>query len=464
MASMRKLTFLTAVIAASLSSSTAWADRPEFAPYVEWNASAGVLADVDQDAVSPDGRAGLLLDASGHAAGGTFLPKLTLGDDEIAFFGFTKFGAAVDASFDAEWEACEACDSIGEVISDVELAATLGWVDVLYGETFQRPVTFDNGYWRAETGLAGRSVGLRWPGFFNLKADPEMYDGQIVQAHLLGGQVRRRELFEVQGPSWSASDGRVEDEYTWTAYGGYILFDGPEYFFELDFVKYSYQQWTTPTPVDEGTFFPYVRRYAPGAQFAGRFELDLFDLEIDVRDGARVQLDFGLSSMTPLGLEDISVAESDMRYKWGLQVGQSLERNPIAGRVGWNAGIVSFHRLDPSGLAVDAGPRFLLEGSVRATDRLRFDTAGTLIWAKRRMVSPFAEPGDLAIGVDGRIVMARAEVEGAWEVTDWLDATAQVWGERSDRTDPLTFAQGTGVTPLRGGWGAWLGVRASFGK
>lgn len=460
---MNRPALFAALGALLLVSSPASAEVDEFEPYLQWNADAGLLADVDQDASTPDGRAGLLFDLGGHASGGTFLPKLTLGDDEKAFFGFTSLGASVDASFEGELEACEGCEGPGEIVSDVELGARILWVDLLYGETYQRPVTFDDGYWRPESGLAGRSLGLRFPGVFQLGTtqDPGVTE---VAGRLLGGEVRRRELFDVDGLSWAADDGRVADEYEWSVYGGYMMFDG-DFFFELDFVKYRFQQWITPTPIDSGSTLPYIRTYAPGAQFAGRMTADLIDLVIDYPGTGRFRVDFGVSSMAPIGLEDSGRTEDQhMQYKYALEYGRSLDVSPIAGRFGWNAGIRSFHRLDPTGMAVDAGSRYILTGSVRATDRLRFDVNGTLVYASRELVSPFAEPGQLSFSQGDRIVMGRATVEASWELNGWLSATAEIWGERSDRTDPLAFASEPGLTPLRGGWGGWLGLRANFGK
>ncbi len=124
----------------------------------------------------------------------------------------------------------------------------------------------------------------------------------------------------------------------------------------------------------------------------------------------------------------------------------------------WTVGVHSFHRLDPTGLAVDAGAmasvqrRFVLPGDAEAWGE------GSIVWARRQLVSDLATEGELPLDEGDDFWIGRLEVGVDKPFGDHVAATARAWAERSDRAT-VTAPGIDDVTEMRGDVGALVGLR-----
>ena len=87
---------------------------------------------------------------------------------------------------------CEGCESEAQfdVRGDAELRLHVPFVTGFYRETYQRPVQFDDGYWRNERGTIRRALGFRAKG---LEVRTEELEGDMLTINW-----ERRELFRAE--------------------------------------------------------------------------------------------------------------------------------------------------------------------------------------------------------------------------------------------------------------------------
>ena len=128
----------------------------------------------------------------------------------------------------------------------------------------------------------------------------------------------------------------------------------------------------------------------------------------------------------------------------------------------WSFGVAALGRIDPSGLAADAGGEGAIHIGGEVSPSLRWETEAWGQIFSRRAVSNLVEAfgGADALGIPGKdatLYMGRVELGLRWQLDALLTMRLQTWLEFSDRDDPIQIG---GDTPWAPRWshGANLGL------
>ncbi|AUX29944.1 uncharacterized protein SOCE836_020390 [Sorangium cellulosum] len=163
------------------------------------------------------------------------------------------------------------------------------------------------------------------------------------------------------------------------------------------------------------------------------------------------------SVMTPTIFGDLVYRSTALPFvpSWS-----SLDRY-VAGERGPGAaiGAGTFSRLDPTGSAGDVGGQIAAEGRVAITREIYAGGSGTVVMAKRVVVSDLGVPEGAPRAGD-MIFMTRVAAQLEWEITRGVTQRASAFIERSDRDDPVGLG-GAPSASLRPRWGATVSLAAT---
>lgn len=174
---------------------------------------------------------------------------------------------------------------------------------------------------------------------------------------------------------------------------------------------------------------------------ATTIDLDVVEARWALTDRLTVHGRFGIASRMPVSAymiqgsaETSSGQEGDAADYW-----LELQQRTDSGQASFGMG--SWARLDPTGLAADAGQLVTASlaqriGSVDVSGKLE---GGRL---RRLAVSDYAPPDLAPVGT--RMWLGRAEVDARWRLAHRLELDGAAYVERSDRDDPRWIAAADG--------------------
>ena len=392
------------------------------------------------------------------------MPDWHLGDPWV----MPTLGASVGTDLELIGGGCGECETTWDLIGGLELDTRLLWWDAYYREDYQRPVDFDDDFWRDETGTIRRTIGFDVPGLF------QMDNGEYAMGMLTFGW-ERRELFQAELGSYFSPDVRLGDEYS--VHGGLgngtVILD-EESAVRFNVMDFRYNAYITPgqNRAAELDVLPIYQTPASDAVGADGFDLSVLDLQWSRRLPGINRLAVGISVKDPTDVPDAEDGVESVHVLYALSYGQALSRDYVPGwerfgermpqlnLIGWNVEAKSFHRIDPSGLATDAGHQISGDIAFRPLDPLTLSGRAQVIGAERRQVSSLVtDDAPLSAKVGDWFIMGRVEAQAEWDFGDMFSVLGNAWVEHSDRADVNLRRDITrGVLPLDSNYGVWLGL------
>ncbi len=373
----------------------------------------------------------------------------------------------VKASADGELfgTACEECDSSLDLQHSFGLDAKILWYDAYYRESYQRPVSFDDSYWRDETSTIRRTIGFDVPGLLQ-------WDHEDWTAGMLVGGFERRELFEAELGNYFEPERRLGDEFTWNlGLGAGIVRNEGEEWIRFSVLDVRYSGYLNPGSEQDsgGELVPFETIEV--ATTASELNIDVLDFHFLSDNPTLTRLSFGMSTRRPIDRPDNEDA-TGIHFRYNLGYGKSLapthnpswddfgRRKEHQAKLGYNIAAKSFHRIDPTGYAVDVGHQAEGEIAFRPMESLTLSGRASLIGAQRQIVSSILPDDSLLPGGVGTwIFMGRAETQAEWELGSMFSVLGNAWFERSDRADvTLRRDQERGFVPLDSHFGVWVGL------
>ncbi len=377
--------------------------------------------------------------AEATIGGGFFFDAIGLNPfgEGLYFLKRPLLGATVQAAGAGTIQSCEGCElALGALTADATLHGI--YVDGSAGFKYQAPVSMTQRFWRSTQGLEERRLGFHFPGVMSVDADEPDYR---IKFRLLGFDTDRTEVLKHVGPE----TGHVGDDYRWYIYGFAADIDLGDESYHLRGATYEINYWVSPQPHTDARNepIPLVRDYRDGADRVSSMELTVIDVGRSAPGLGVTRAAFGMTFLTPLnpGVADFH----DIAFSWAFGLGQNafeLQRTlwdgdgilkPRHQPFGWNVELGSFHRISPTGLAVDRGQKVRADLGWRISDALYTSASATAIRAERKLVyEPWAFLLD-EFGDTLPMIMARLEVNAAWEINEFSTLSASAWTENSDR-------------------------------
>lgn len=394
---------------------------------------------------------------------GWFVPQVGLNpfNEGLYFLRKPLIGITTEGAATATLRSCDGCPlAVGAVTAAATLHAL--WVDGSAGFEYQAPVLMNQKFWRPTLGLEERRLGFHFPGVMSVNVVESDY---AVRFRLLGFDTDRTEVLKHVGPV----TGHIGDDYRWYIYGFTADIDMGKESYRLRGATYEINYWVSPHPHTNARNepIPLVRDYRDGADRVSSLELTILDFGRSAEGIGITRAAFGGNFFTPLnpGIKDFH----DIAFSWAVGVGANafeLQRTlwsgdgilkPRHGNFGWNVELASFHRISPSGLAVDRGQQLRGDIGYRINDAVHTSVTATAIRAERKLVyEPWAylltEFGDTL-----PMIMGRLELNGAWQINTFSNLSASAWLENSDRPGSNTFGLNPGGDALDTGLNIALG-------
>jgi len=403
---------------------------------VSGNLSMGSVSGSDSTIQSAEGMAQTDLSV------GFFIPQLALNPfgDPLYFLQRPNLGISAAAGGALSYSNCAECEVMGAIESEVVLSAI--YVNGSAGLSYQAPVRLNQLFWRSTRGLEERRLGFHFPGLMSAEFEEDEYS---IKFRLLGFDTTRTEVLLHHDNQLD----HIGDDYRWFIHMFAFEYDRGEDQMAVHGVSYEIQYWIAPF---RGTNarnepIPLVRDYTAGANNVSGLQLTLMEVTRGSPGIGITRAHFGASMLKPLnsGKGDLN----HITYTWALGIGQNgfdfrktfwdgeKILTPRHGKWGWNAEISSFHRLSPTGLAVDHGERLRLDLSWAPINNLVTSITGTAIRAERVLVAD--EFKSLLAEVEAPLpfLMWRSEFNAAWKWHELSQFTFSAWAENTDR--PTVF-------------------------
>jgi hypothetical protein len=369
---------------------------------------------------------------------------------------------------------CPGCDGVPAVdlVASGEARVHVPWSTVYYREVYQRPVRFSDPFWRDETQTIRRTVGVSTQGLIPLVAED-------FDANILPFDWERRDLLETELDRYFSPARRLGTENRWhvTMGRGTILSES-DVAMKFSMMDFVFGQYVVPGPRQARNvgLIPLYRSPSDGALEAWEWNLSVLDLRFSRPQVGLTRVQIGASNKKAAVLagRDDKLA-FDGQFQYALAVGQSLSRDYVPGwetfgdrmprlnRLAWNLQVQNAHRIDPTGLAIDAGHEMSVDVATRPIESLTLSGRAAVIGLERKVISPLASPdAPLPLQVGDKMIMGRLEGHMDWEIHATVSLQADLWVERSDRADARVRRVGrTQVLPLDTQWGGWIGFRFS---
>ncbi len=434
-------------------------EREEWAePFGTWGlgASVGGALGVGAEELGASAAQGVV-GLSGSTVLGARTPGLAVGfppDSGLFFIRDPFFAAALELDASLVLSPPEASQEVALMQGRVGTEIAVGWVDGSYSEDYQRPVSFEDGYWRSEDGAIRRTLGVHMPGLLSSTWEDVNGSGSMNLGRV---QFERRELWIGSGVQVLPED-HIGDDYQWTISG--FEYETPwteDMSGRIEIGVFDSERFVVPTGFVDAN--PLARIYDEGTVVAGRNRLDVVDVSL-AADGISVtRLNFGFSSMMPAA---VGVGEEHFQAAWAFGLG-SGGGVPYVGGTAWNVEAGTFHRLDPTGTAVDAGHQVEVELAHGLAPGLVARGALVGINAQRVKVSEIADRSTLPMQEGDIIYMGRAEAELSYDLSDEFWVSLDGWAERSDRADVSVGARRRGIIPLQTVWGSSINLNVALG-
>jgi hypothetical protein len=241
-------------------------------------------------------------------------------------------------------------------------------------------------------------------------------------------------------------------------------------------VDVSVSHFVVPTARDahDTEVLPLYETPSSGAIQAFDLDVTVLDLQWSRTSPGLNRLKLGWSNTRPAALKGFADQENWSGFiDYAIGVGQASsegyvpgwedafgQRKPRRNRLGWLIQLEDFHRIDPTGLAADAGNQLRGDVAFSPLSGLTLSAGANLVAARRRVVSPLLAPdATLMADVGDWILMGRAQTQLDWAIHPMVAVVATSWVERSDRADTSRRADvARGVIPLDTSYGMWVGL------